>query len=154
MRERWQPVIILAGGLFLINVIARFVAWQLIVSNEKNQLMIGLIAMGAVAAVLVGAGYRWALRYPVPRLAGDLSVAIAVACVLSIGLGPFAGGSVPGREGAAFVIAEIWHYLVLCAGGAIFGLLVAMMLGRDHTSQGWKRYAETVRARPHRPVRR
>ncbi len=154
MRERWRSVAILAAGLFLINVIARFIAWQVVSSSEKNQLRIGLIAMAAVAVMLIGAGYWWALRFPPSRVAADLAVAILVACALSIGIGPFAGGSAPGREGSAFVVAEVWHYLALAVVGAGFGFAIAAMLGRDYQSQAWKRYAETVRARPRRPVRR
>lgn len=154
MRERWQPVAILAGVLFVINAIARFVTWTLVTDNANDQLTIGLVAMGAVAVVMVGAGYWWARQYAMPRVVGELAVAILVACALSIGIGPFAGGSVPGREGAAFLIAEIWQYLGLAGLGGVLGVLIAIAAGQDRKSQAWKRYADNVQARPRRPVRR
>lgn len=153
MRQRWQPVAVLGLALFVINAIARFIVWQAS-PGEASQTLIGLVAIGAVAAVMVGAGYRWAVRYEMPRVVGELAAAALLGCLLSILVGPFAGGSAPGREGAAFVVAEIWHYLLAAAVGGALGVLVAMALGRDRKSQAWKRYVQASRGRPRRSVRR
>ena len=154
MRERWQRVAILAGTLFLINAIARFIGWQVVSDSAGHQLAIGLVAMAAVSVVLIAAGYWWTHRYPMPRAIGDLIVAVLVGCLLSTAIGPFAGGSAPGRGGAAFLIAEVWYYLGLAAVGTALGILIAIAAGQDRKSQAWKRYSETVQAKPRRPVRR
>ncbi|HEX6498439.1 MAG TPA: hypothetical protein VF054_05330 [Micromonosporaceae bacterium] len=154
MKARWQPVAILTAVLFIVNAIARFLVWQGGADSERSQTRIGLVAMAVVAVVLVGAGYWWARRHPVPRVLADLAVAAILGDLLSVVVGPFAGGSVPFKEGAAFVYSEIWHYLGLAAIGVALGIMVAIAAGQDWKSQALKRYAETARSKPRRVVRR
>jgi len=154
VKERWLPVGLLAAGLFATNVIARVVVRLTAAKSATNQTRIGLIAIIAVAVVMIGAAFWWARRHPMPRVLADLAVAIGVACLLSVLIGPFASGSRPLKEGSGFFIAEIWHYLAIAAGGAVFGLLVVMALGLDWKSQAWKRYTESAKAKPRRAVRR
>ena len=154
MRDRWQPVGIIAGVLFLINAVVRFIAWQLAPKSDAKQVTFGLVGFGLVALVLAIAGYRWGRRYPMPRVGADLAVAISVACLLTVLVGPFAGGTVPFKEGAGLFFAEIWHYLAFAGGGAVLGLLVLMALGRDYRAEALKRYAENRLTKPRRVVRR
>jgi hypothetical protein len=154
MRDRWQPVGILAGVLFVINVACRFIVWQLVPKSDSKQIALGLIGLGLVAAIMVWAGYRWAVRYPTSRVGADLGATVAVACLATVLIGPFAGGSVPFREGAGFFFGEIWQYLAFAGGGAILGLLVAIALGRDYRSRALKRYTQLSAAKPRRVVRR
>jgi hypothetical protein len=154
MRERWLPVGVLAGVLFGVNVAARFIVWLVARHSASKQTTIGLVAACAIGAVMIGAGYLWARRVPTPRVVGELSLAILAGCVFSVIIGPFAGGSAPFKEGGTFFYSEIWHYLALGAGGAIFGVLIAMTFGQDLKSQAWKRFAQTQRAHPRRVVRR
>ena len=107
-----------------------------------------------IAAVMIGAAYWWARKHPMSRVLADLAIAIAVACLLSVLIGPFAAGSRPLKEGHSFFIAQIWQYLAIAAGGAVFGLLIVMTFGQDWKSQAYKRYTETVRAKPRKVVRR
>jgi hypothetical protein len=148
------PVGLLAGGLLATNVIARVIVRLTASKNEHSQTRIGLIAMIAVAAVMIGAAYWWGRRHPMPRVLVDLAVAIVVACLLSVLIGPFAAGSRPLKEGHAFFIAQLWQYLAIAAGGAVFGLLIVMTFGQDWKSQAYKRYTETVKAKPRKVVRR
>jgi hypothetical protein len=148
------PVGLLAAGLFATNLIARVVVRLTASKSATSQTRIGFIAIIAVSVVMIGAAYWWARRNAMPRVLADLAVAISVACLLSVLIGPFAAGSRPLKEGSSLFIAEIWHYLVLAAGGAVFGLLVVMALGQDWKSQAWKRYAETVKAKPRKVVKR
>jgi hypothetical protein len=152
MRERWLPVAVLAGVLFGVNAVARFIVWLAASHNAGRQTAIGLIAAGAIGVVMIGAGYLWARRSEMPRIVGELSVAIVAGCLFSVIIGPFAGGSAPFKEGGTFFYSEIWHYLALAAGGAAFGVLIAITFGQDLKSQGWKRYAERQRTRPGRRV--
>lgn len=154
MRDRWQPVGILAGILFVINVACRFIVWQLVSKSDSKQIALGLIGLGLIAAVMIWAGYRWAVRYPTSRVSADLGATIAVACLATVLIGPFAGGSVPFREGAGFFFGEIWQYLAFAGGGAIVGALVAIALGRDYRSVALKRYTQLSAAKPRRVVRR
>jgi hypothetical protein len=154
MRERWQPVGILAGVLLAINVIVRLVVWQFGPKSDSRQITLGLIGLGLIALVMALAAYRWSTRYPLPRVGADLSVAIAVACALTVLVGPFAGGSAPFKEGAGLFFGEVWQYLAFAGGGTLLGLLVSIMLGHDHRSRALKRYTELASARPRRVVRR
>jgi hypothetical protein len=154
MRDRWQPVGILAGVLFAINVVARFIVWQFTPKSDTKQIALGFIGLGLVALVMAGAGYRWGRRYPMSRVGPDLSVAVAVACALTVLIGPFAGGTAPFKEGAGIFFGEIWHYLAFAGGGAVLGLLVLMALGRDYRAQALKRYAQSRMAKPRRVLRR
>ncbi len=154
MRDRWQPVGIVAGVLFAINAVIRFIVWQVAPKSDNKQIAFGFVGLGLVALVMAVAGYRWGRRYPMARVGPDLAVMVSVACLLTVLVGPFAGGTAPFKEGAGMFFAEIWHYLAFAGGGAILGLLVLMALGRDYRAQALKRYAETRMAKPRRVVRR
>lgn len=154
MKERWLPVAILAGGLFVVNIIARLVVRVAGGDNQDKQVWIGLIAFGVVGAVLIGAAYWWACRYPTPRVLVDLLVGAGVGCLLSALVGPFVSGGQPFGGGFGHFLAQLFYYLVVAAVGAMFGLLAVMIAGKDYKSQQLKRYAEMMRARPRRVVRR
>jgi hypothetical protein len=155
MKERWLPVAVLAAVLFAVNAVGRVVV-KLVASGHQDgrQTGIGLIAIVAVGVVMIGASYWWARRHPMPRVLADLVVAVGVACLLSVLVGPFVVGSRPLAEGSGLLIREIWVYLAISGGGAVFGLLLVMTAGQDWKSQAWKRYAEQARAKPRRAVRR
>lgn len=154
MKQRWTPVAVLAGVLFATNIIARLVVWLAFRHSADNQTRVGLVALSLVGVVMAGAAYRWGRRYPMPRVLGDLAAAAGVACLLSVLIGPFAAGSAPFREGAAFFVGQIVQYALFSAGGTFLGLLVVMALGQDWKAQSWRRYEESVRSRPRRVVRR
>ena len=155
MKERWLPVGLLAGVLFAVNVVARLIVWQFASKSESRQTAIGLVAAGAVGAVMIVAGYLWSRRVHTPRVVGELSTAILAGCLFSVIIGPFAGGSAPFKEGGTFFSAEVWHYLALAAAGAVFGFLIALTLGHDVKSQSWRRFEEMQRSRgPRRVARR
>jgi hypothetical protein len=154
MKDRWLPVGVLTGVLFLVNVVCRFVVWQFAPKNDKTQITLGLIGLGLVGVILGVAGYWWARRYPMARVSQDLGAVISVGCLLTVLVGPFAGGSVPFREGAGVFFGEVWQYLGFAGGGTLLGLLVAIMLGQDYRSKALKRYTEMKLAKPRRVVRR
>lgn len=154
MKQRWLPVGILGGVLFVENVIARWVVKLFAGDNDKETTNIGLVSLILVAVIMAVAAYYWARRHPMPRTVGDLALGAVLGCLLSVVLGPLLAGSTPMTEGVDFFVGQIWHYLLLAAGGAGFGLLVVVALGHDYKSQSWKRYAEQVKAKPRRVVRR
>ena len=154
MKDRWLPVGLVAGALFLVNAIARFVVWRVAPKSDSKQITIGLVLFGIVGLVMVAAAFWWGRRYPTPRVFADLAVVIIVSCLLSVLIGPFAGGSLPFQEGVGLFFGEIWRYLGYTAIGVVLGLLILMALGLDYRSRALKRYTEVRAARPRRAVRR
>jgi hypothetical protein len=154
MRERWTPVAVVAGVLLGVNALGRITARLAASGSDRNQIRIGLGTLALIALIMIVIGYRWAIRYRSSRVAVDVAVAVFAGCLASILVGPFVVGSWPFREGAKLVLAQLWQYPAVGIGGAVFGFLIATALGRDHKSRAWQRYAETVRARPRRVVRR
>ena len=154
MKERWLPVGILAGGLFVVNLIARLVVRLAAGSDDAQQVTIGLWALIAVGAVLIPVAYWWARRWPIPRVIGDLLVAVLVACLLAVLIGPLVSGTTPFNGGVGLVFRQFFYFVAVSAGGAVFGMLAAMTVGQDYKSQAWKRYAEQAKAKPRRTVKR
>jgi Na+/melibiose symporter-like transporter len=154
MKERWLPVGILAGVLFAVNVVGRVVAKLWADGNDQREIRAGLVALGVIGVVMIVAAVRWVRRYPTPRVWGDFSVAVGVACLLSVLVGPLVVGDRPFAEGAGLFFRQIWFYLGITLAGAVFGALIVMTFGQDWKSQAWKRYAERSRTRPRKVVRR
>ncbi len=154
MKERWLPVGVLAGGLFVVNLIARLVVRLAAGHNDAKQVTIGLWALVAVGAVLIPVAYWWARRWPVPRVIGDIAVAVVAACVLAVLIGPFVSGTTPFGGGIGLAFRQFFYFVAVSAGGTLFGLLAVMTVGQDYKSQAWKRYAERAQAKPRKVVRR
>jgi hypothetical protein len=154
MWQRWRQVGVLVGVLFALNAVSRLIVWLFADKSERAQTVIGLIHAMAVGLVMIYAGWVWAQRKLMPRVVGELTVAIVLGLVCSLILGPFAGGSAPFVEGGDLIYAETWHYLLFAGVGAALGVLLAIMLGRDPKSRAYKRYADANKGKPRRVVRR
>jgi hypothetical protein len=150
---RWRRVGLLAVGIFVLNVIARFITWKFTVVEASDQQTIGLVAVTAVAALLLGAGVWWAIRYPFSRLVFDLGAAVGVGALLSLLIGPFAGGSTPFSEGLGTFVSELLMFLGIAAVAALLGFLIVVTLGKDWKSRGLRRYEQNYRKRPQRTAR-
>src|SRR3954454_19515397 len=154
MNERWRPVGILAAGLFAVNLIARLVVRFGAGKDDSKQVTIGLWALIAVGAVLIPVAFWWARRRPLPRVIGDIAIAVAVACVLAVLIGPFVSGVAPFKDGVGLVFRQFFYYAAVSAGGTLIGILAGMTVGQDYKSQAWKRYAQRASAKPRKVVRR
>jgi hypothetical protein len=154
VKKRWLPVGVLAGALFAANVIARWVVKLFAKGNDAGTTRIGVLAMVTIAVVMAVAAFRWARLHPMPRAVADLAVGALAGCVLTVLLAPLLVGVTPFHDGVDFFINQIWYFLGLAIGGALFGLLIVMAVGQDYKSQAWKRYADQLRAKPKRAVRR
>ena len=154
MNERWKPVGILAGALFAVNLLARLVVRFAAGSDDGKQVTIGLWALIAVGVVLIPVAYWWARRWPLPRVIGDIAVAVLAACVLAVLVGPFVSGTTPFSDGVGLVFRQFFYYAAVSAGGTLIGILAVMTVGQDYKSQALKRYAERVNAKPRKIVRR
>jgi hypothetical protein len=148
------PVGVLAGALFATNVIARWVVRLFAGHDDRFTTRIGVVALVTVAVVMAAAAFWRARLRPMARTVGDLGLGAVAGCLLSVLLGPLLVGTTPFRDGVDFFINQIVYFLAIAAGGAGFGLLVVMALGQDYKSQSWKRYADQLRSKPRRVVRR
>ncbi|MBA3489270.1 MAG: hypothetical protein H0T78_06945 [Longispora sp.] len=153
MRQRWQPVAILAGILFAINAVARLIIWQANIADESNQTTIGFLAFIAIGLVFVAVSAWWAIRYPLSRVAGDLLVAGLAGCLLSVFVGPFFGGASPFAEGGGLVMVQIVQYLLLALLGTFLGVLGVIALGRDWKTRVWKQREAQLKKRTERSSR-
>lgn len=150
MKNRWLPVGVLAGVLFLINVIARLIgsfAFEDDLSAQDTVSAVMFTAIGLVTAVLA---FRWGRARPIDSWSGDLVAIVTIALLLTVLVGPFLSGDTPFQNGAGAFFAQIWLYLGFTVGGALLGYLLLMALGWDYRAQSLKRYEESrlAAARP------
>lgn len=154
MRDRWREIGLLAAVLCGIAVVARLVARFYAGDDVGRQDTVAWVAYGAVALTLAVAAVVWGRRHPMGRVAADLGGGALVGCLFSVLVGPFISGGTPFAAGAGFFFNTVWLYGGVAIGSSLLALLVLTALGQDYRSQALKRFAETQRARPRRPVRR
>ena len=154
MKQRWLPVGVVAGGLFLVNLVARLVVRIGAGDDDKKQITIGLWALFAVGAVMIPVAFWYGRRHPTLRVVSDLGLAVVVACLLAVLIGPFVSGATPFGDGVELVFRQFLYFVGLSAIGAVLGMLALMTLGLDYRSQSWKRYIERTSTKPRRVVRR
>ncbi|MFS8478856.1 MAG: hypothetical protein FWJ93_07830 [Micromonosporaceae bacterium] len=154
MRDRWREIGLLAAVLCGIAVVARLVARFYAGQDVGRQETVAWVAYGAVGLTLAVAAVVWGRHRPIGRVAADLGGAALVGCLFSVLVGPFISGGSPFAGGPGVFFGMIWLYGGVAIGSALLALLVLIALGQDHRSQALKRFAETQRTRPRRPVRR
>lgn len=153
MRKRWLPVGLLALGVFALNAAARFITWKLKIVEEGDQVAMGLIAVTAAALLLAAAAAWWGVRYPLSRVFGDISVAVLIGAVLSLTVGPFAGGVKPFEAGLEGFVTQMLLFLGIAAVGLVLGYGGVVAFGKDWRSQGLLAYEQRYATKPRRPAR-
>jgi hypothetical protein len=153
VNRRWMRVGLLALGIFAINAISRFITWKFKIAEESQQLTIGFIAVAMVAVALAIAAGWWAIRYPFSRLFADLGATVGIGALLSLLIGPFAGGSKPFAEGLGSFVGQVLMFLGVAAVGVTLGFLSVVTVGKDWRSRGLRRYELNYAKRPRRSVR-
>jgi hypothetical protein len=153
MNERYKPFVV-AGGLFALAVVGRFVVWVAFRHDDSKQTVVGVIVEVIIALTMAIAAYLWVCRFPMSRALGDLGLIWVLACLSTVLIAPLAGGSSPFADGAGDFFNGIWLYAAVGGGGAVLGIIAAMAVGKDYRSQALKRYAQAAAARPHRSVKR
>ncbi|MER7458494.1 hypothetical protein [Micromonospora sp. NPDC126480] len=155
MSQRWRAVGVLAGALFLVNVVARLIirfGFDGDDTTAADRVSLGMfVVLGLILAVVA---FVWSRHRPVAGWAADVTAAVGVALALTVFVGPLLVGRNPFGDGAGMFFAQIWLYLAATGIGVLLGYLLAVALGLDHRSQSLKRYAETKAAKPRKPVRR
>lgn len=154
MKKRWLPVGVLAGVLFVVNVVARLVTRFGFDSDAEAEDRVSLAMFGVIGVILAVVAFMAGRRHPVSRWAPDIAVAVLAAMLLTLFVGPFISGSTPFAGGVGTFISQIWLYAAVTAGGTLFGYLVLTAFGLDHRSQSLKRFAEERLSRPRRVARR
>ena len=153
MRRRWVAVGLLTLGVFVINVIARVVTKQFDIVDAANQIKVALVGMISMGVLLIAAGAWWAARYPFSRLFFDIGAAVLAGALLSLIIGPYAGGSKPFVEGLGAFVGQLLLFLGIAAVGVFLGFAGMVTFGKDWRSQRLHNYERSYSRRPHRTVR-
>jgi hypothetical protein len=154
MKDRWLPIGVLAGVLFVVNVAARLVARLGFNEDGEAQDRISLGMFVAIGLILASMAFVWGRRHPAGRWIGDIGAAALAAMLLTIFVGPFISGDTLFEGGAGDFFSQVWLYAGFAIGGSLVGFLILVALGLDYRSQGLKRFAEAKLAKPRRVVRR
>jgi Na+/melibiose symporter-like transporter len=154
MSQRWRAVGVLAGALFVVNVLARLVIKVGFDQNDSAADRVSLLMFLVIGVILAVVAFRWGRDRPVARWSADVVAAVAVALALTVFVAPLLVGQNPFAGGAGLFFAQIWLYLAATAAGVLVGYLLLTALGLDHRSQQLKRYAQLKAAKPRKVVRR
>lgn len=150
MRKRWLRIGVLAGALFAINVAARLVVRFGFRDDLGAQDRIALVALAATGVAMAAMAIVWGRVRSQGVVVADLAGAATAGGLLSILVGPLIAGANPFAEGTAGFFSQVWLYAGFAGGGALIGLLLLIMLGRDHKSKALRRFAESRLAKPRR----
>jgi Na+/melibiose symporter-like transporter len=154
-QQRWFPPVVLAVGLFAINVLARLIirfGFDGEDAAESRATIIMFSVIGLVLAVWTFVACQ--RRRPSDWLLPDLVGGAAGGMLLTVLVGPFVSGGEPFASGAGDFFAQVWMYGGFAILGTLLGYWLAMLLGRDYRSRSLKAFATASRARPRRVVRR
>ena len=152
---RWREVGIVALALFAINFGGRLVAGKMIKSEnqqvlEERQSLTGFIALGAIFLVFFGLTIYWGRKRTMWKVCTELGFAGAIACVLSVVVGPLLLGDSPFEGGAGDFFAQIWWWIGVAIGAVFLGYVVLISFTADYKSRQLKAYVDRSKAQPRR----
>jgi hypothetical protein len=151
--NRWVRVGLLALSILMVNVISRFVTWKFHIVGDSQLTKLDAVLIGLLAVVVMGATAWWAVRFPFPRVFGDVGLAVVVGVLLCLTVAPFAGGQQPFSEAFGTVVAEFLFFVGIVGVFAFLAFLSVVTLGKDWKSRGLRKYQQNYLKRPHRTVR-
>jgi hypothetical protein len=154
MRQRWVQIVLLAAGLFAINVIARLVIRIGFDDNDTAQNTVSIVMFAVIGIVLAVVTYVRAQRVPPSGWLPELAAAAIGGMLLTILIGPFISGDSPFSGGAGNFFSQVWLYGGFAIVGTLLGYWVATMLGRDYRSKSLAAFAKAKLTKPRRVVRR
>lgn len=153
---RWREVGIIAGVLFLINVASRVIAKQMEGGDPATladrQGMAGLVAIGVVTLVFAGMTIYWGRKRSTWDVGTSLGFAAAIACLLSVFIGPLLVGESPFASGAGDFFKQFWFWAGEALVGITLGFIVLISFTMDYKSKQLKDFAERNKALPKRRV--
>jgi hypothetical protein len=153
LHNRWVRVGLLALGILLVNVVSRFITWKFKIVDESQLAKLDAVLIGLLAILVMAATAWWSVRYPFPRVFGDIGLAVVAGVILCLTVAPFAGGQHPFSDSLGALVAE---FVVFSGVIAVFGFLAffgVVTLGKDWKSRGLRKYQQNYVKRPHRTVR-
>jgi hypothetical protein len=153
MQRRWVRVGVLALAIAVINALSRFVTWKFHLVDESRQTTLDVVLIGVLMLLVVCATAWWAVLYPFSRVFFDIGAAIVVGVLLSLLLGPLAGGIHPLSEGFGVFVAELFLFVGVAGVGGFLSFFAVVALGKDWKSRGLRRYEQNYARRPHRTVK-
>jgi hypothetical protein len=148
MKERWLPVGVIAGVLFVVNVVARWVGKR--IDDPDTQATAGFIALGVIGLVFFAMTLYWGRIRPTARVFADLAAAAVGACLLSIFVGPLTAGEGPFAHGAGAFFAQVWVYAAVFATGTGLAMVGLIAFAADYRAKQLKLFAERAKAHPRR----
>lgn len=153
MGRRWLWIGVVGAVLFALNVAGRL--WIRIgsVEDPDRQDTIGMYALIAIGLAMAVAAVLRGRQRPNGEAIADLAGAGVAGLVLSLVAGPFVSGTTPNSEGITVFMAEIGLFAAAAGGGALIGLCLLIMLGKDYRSKALARFAAERTSKPHRVVR-
>lgn len=154
MKERWLRIGILAGVVFALAVVGRLVVRLGSIDDPDTQSNLTWVTFGAIGLVLAVVAIWWGRLRPMGVVVADLAGGAVAGGALNLSVGPFVSGTSPGEVGISATFEAAWQFAGFAGGGALIGLLLLIMVGKDYKSRSLKRFAEARLTKPHRPVRR
>lgn len=154
MKKRWVPIVVLAVGLFAINVIARLVIRIGFADNETAESRVSIAMFATIGVVLAIVTFVRAQRVPPSSWLPELGVSALGGMLLTILVGPFVSGDTPFASGAGNFFSQVWLYSGFAIVGTLLGYWIATMLGRDYRSRSLQAFAKERTSKPRRVVRR
>jgi len=154
MKQRWVPIVVLAVGLFAINVIARLVIRIGFADNETAESRVSVAMFAAIGIVLAVVTFFRAQRVPPSSWLPELGASALGGMLLTILVGPFVSGDTPFAAGAGNFFSQVWLYSGFAIVGTLLGYWIATMLGRDYRSRSLQAFAKARTTKPRRVVRR
>jgi hypothetical protein len=154
MKQRWVPIVVLAVGLFAINVIARLVIRIGFTDNETAESRVSIAMFAAIGIVLAIVTFVRAQRVPPSSWLPEIGAAALGGMLLTILVGPFISGDTPFASGAGNFFSQVWLYGGFAIVGTLLGYWIATMLGRDYRSRTLAAFAKAKTTKPRRVVRR
>jgi predicted membrane protein len=151
MNERSKPVAIVAGLLFAVYTLGWFANW-LLRHHHHRQEAVGIAEIVLIGLIVAVAMFRWAGRWPLIEAMPRLVVAIAIGCVASAVISPFAGGSYPFKGGAGDFFLKIWIFLGASLVGMLLGYIAVVAVGKDYRTAALRR-VEAARLKAARVAR-
>jgi hypothetical protein len=151
--NRWVRVGLLALGILLVNMASRFITWKFKIVDESQLTKLDAVLIGLLAVLVMAATAWWAVRYPFPRVFGDVGLAVLLGVLLCLTIAPVAGGQHPFTEALGTLVAEFVLFIGIIAIFGFLAFLGVVTLGKDWKSRGLRRYQQNYNKRPHRTVR-
>ncbi|GAB3953967.1 hypothetical protein GCM10027614_60260 [Micromonospora vulcania] len=88
MDGRWRDVGVLAGALFAVNVVARLITRFGFDGDDAAADRVSLVMFVVIGLILAAVAFRWGRRRPLAVWLADVALAVLVAMVLTVLVGP------------------------------------------------------------------